>query len=74
MTLRGKVSYVSQTAFIMNASLKDNVLFGQAFDSRRYKDTIKACSMRSDIRMLPGGDATEIGASAAVCGCACCVC
>jgi ABC-type transport system involved in cytochrome bd biosynthesis fused ATPase/permease subunit len=29
---RGSIAYVSQVAWIQNATLKDNVLFGKAFD------------------------------------------
>jgi ATP-binding cassette subfamily C (CFTR/MRP) protein 5 len=41
-TSRGRVSvdgsfaYVSQQAWIMNSSLRDNILFGEAFDPKRY--------------------------------------
>lgn len=65
VTLRGSVSYVGQTAFILNATLRDNVLFGRDFDEERYERTVTACCMKPDIAMLPGRDATEIGAPAA---------
>jgi ABC-type multidrug transport system fused ATPase/permease subunit len=57
----GKLSYVPQTAFIINASLRENVLFGNRYDSARYKATITACALDSDIALLPNGDLTEIG-------------
>jgi len=38
VTSRGSIAYVAQVAWIQNASLKDNVLFGKAFDAERYKN------------------------------------
>ena len=56
------MSYVGQSAFILNATLRDNVLFGREFDADRYERTVTACCMKPDIAMLPGRDQTEIGA------------
>lgn len=35
--IRGSIGYVPQTPFIMNASLRDNILFGSAFDAAKYE-------------------------------------
>ncbi|KAJ3337882.1 Canalicular multispecific organic anion transporter 2 [Gonapodya sp. JEL0774] len=59
--VRGKVAYVSQVAWIMNASLRDNVIFGNEWDEEWYNKVIDACALRSDFKILPGGDDTEIG-------------
>ncbi|KAJ8047636.1 ATP-binding cassette sub-family C member 9 [Holothuria leucospilota] len=57
----GSVAYAAQKAWLLNASLKDNILFGNELDEDRYKEVIKACSLQPDIDILPGGDQTEIG-------------
>uniref|UniRef100_A0A182RBJ2 ABC-type glutathione-S-conjugate transporter n=1 Tax=Anopheles funestus TaxID=62324 RepID=A0A182RBJ2_ANOFN len=57
----GRIAYVSQQAWIQNATLKDNILFGKPMDQRRYNRVIEACALKPDIEMLPGGDMTEIG-------------
>lgn len=57
----GSIAYVSQQAWIQNASLRDNILFGSPMNRRRYDQVITACALKPDIQMLPGGDATEIG-------------
>ncbi|XP_049538577.1 multidrug resistance-associated protein 1 isoform X2 [Anopheles darlingi] len=57
----GRIAYVSQQAWIQNATLKDNILFGKPLDERRYQRIIEACALKPDIEMLPGGDMTEIG-------------
>ncbi|KAG5890605.1 hypothetical protein JTB14_005118 [Gonioctena quinquepunctata] len=57
----GNVAYVSQQAWIQNATLKDNILFGKTFDESRYDSIIEACALKPDLDMLPAGDQTEIG-------------
>lgn len=58
---QGSVAYVPQQAWIQNATLRDNILFGRSFDPRRYCKTIGSCALRTDLDILPGGDMTEIG-------------
>ncbi|XP_041776522.1 multidrug resistance-associated protein 1-like isoform X1 [Anopheles merus] len=57
----GSIAYVPQQAWIQNATLRDNILFGKAFDQRKYDNVIDCCALRPDLEMLPGGDSTEIG-------------
>eukprot|EP00741_Cyanophora_paradoxa_P011330 tig00020554_g10943.t1 len=57
----GRVAYVAQQAWIVNATLKENVLFGERLDERRYRETIAACALDRDIAVLPAGHETEIG-------------
>ncbi|XP_053695520.1 multidrug resistance-associated protein 1 isoform X2 [Sabethes cyaneus] len=57
----GRIAYVSQQAWIQNATLQDNILFGKPMDAKRYQKVIAACALKPDIEMLPGGDQTEIG-------------
>lgn len=57
----GSVAYVSQQAWIQNATLKDNILFGQPLNTELYEKVIEACALKPDLEILPGGDMTEIG-------------
>ncbi|KAJ3290611.1 hypothetical protein HDU76_007375, partial [Blyttiomyces sp. JEL0837] len=57
----GSVGYVPQQAWIMNATLKENVLFGLGFDEERYIKAIDVCALRRDLEVLAGGDGAEIG-------------
>ena len=52
---------VSHQAWIQNATLKDNILFGSKEESDRYWDAIKDCALTSDLDILPAKDMTEIG-------------
>ncbi|CDZ96790.1 Multidrug resistance-associated protein/mitoxantrone resistance protein, ABC superfamily [Phaffia rhodozyma] len=59
--LGGSSAYFPQTPWIMNATLKENILFGSEMDDERFTATIKACALESDIAMLTHGIYTEIG-------------
>ncbi|KAG0084918.1 hypothetical protein BGZ92_009462 [Podila epicladia] len=61
ITVRDRIAYVPQQAWIFNATLRDNVLFGRAYDQERYRLVISACGLEPDLAILPGGDMTEIG-------------
>lgn len=54
-------SYVPQSAFLINASLQDNVLFGLPMLRSRYQATLDACGLLPDLVLLEDGDETEIG-------------
>jgi len=58
---QGSVAYVSQQAWIQNATLQDNILFGKSIDHTSYQRIIEACALKPDLAMLPAGDQTEIG-------------
>ncbi|SCU86832.1 LANO_0C09340g1_1 [Lachancea nothofagi CBS 11611] len=47
--------------WVQNATVKDNILFGSAYDELRYKEVIRVCSLQADLDLLPAGDRTEIG-------------
>lgn len=50
----GTIAYVSQQAWIQNATLRDNILFGRPMDHKRYSQVIAACALNADLAMLPG--------------------
>ncbi|KAK3829999.1 MAG: multi drug resistance-associated protein MRP [Linnemannia gamsii] len=59
--IRGSVAFVPQQAWIMNDTLRANILFGNRYDPHFYQKTIEACCLQQDFDMLLGGDMTEIG-------------
>ncbi|NXW90001.1 MRP3 protein, partial [Alopecoenas beccarii] len=61
VAVKGSVAYVPQQAWIQNATLKDNILFGQAPNDQKYQNVLEACALKTDLEVLPGGDQTEIG-------------
>ena len=61
VVLRGNSAYVAQSPWVMNASVKENILFGHRWDPQFYDQTIHACALTDDINSLPYGDQTEVG-------------
>ena len=59
--LQGSVAYVPQQAWIRNASLRSNIVFGREFQKDLYNTTIETCALDPDLQILPAGDLTEIG-------------
>ncbi len=59
--VNGKVAYVPQQAWMVNATVENNILFSKKADKAKYESVIDACALRSDLDILPGGDQTEIG-------------
>lgn len=57
----GNVAYVAQVPWIMNGSVKDNILFGHKYDPEFYQHVIKACALTVDLKILPKGDQTQVG-------------
>uniref|UniRef100_A0A8C5SLC3 ABC-type glutathione-S-conjugate transporter n=1 Tax=Laticauda laticaudata TaxID=8630 RepID=A0A8C5SLC3_LATLA len=61
INIQGSMAYVPQQAWIQNATLKDNIIFGSSLDETRYQQVLEACALHPDLKLLPGGDLTEIG-------------
>ncbi|KAF7327458.1 ABC protein [Mycena kentingensis (nom. inval.)] len=57
----GSVAYCAQTAWIQNATLRENILFGRPFDAGRYWTVLEAAQLLPDLQLLADGDLTEIG-------------
>nr|XP_006820253.1 PREDICTED: ATP-binding cassette sub-family C member 8-like [Saccoglossus kowalevskii] len=56
-----RIAYVAQKAWLQNASLRDNILFGETYVRERYNTVLQVCALNADLRSFPGGDMTEIG-------------
>lgn len=64
VTVHGPISYCSQTAWIQNMTLKENVLFGISLDAnpelqQSYQEVLRAAALVPDLKVLPFGDDTE---------------
>lgn len=60
-TERPRIGYVPQEAFIMNASVRENILFGETSDDERLKGAIHDSALEPDLQIMPAGLETEIG-------------
>ncbi|KAE8553094.1 hypothetical protein EYB25_004473 [Talaromyces marneffei] len=59
--VRGRIAYVAQQSWVMNASVRENIVFGHRWDPHFYELTIEACALVDDFKTLPDGDQTEVG-------------
>ncbi|MCO5600209.1 hypothetical protein L7F22_054319 [Adiantum nelumboides] len=57
----GSIAYVAQNAWIQNATIEDNILFGSSKDDLRYNQVLHACALIQDLESMDYGDRTEIG-------------
>lgn len=59
--LTESVAYCSQSPWLLNDTIKNNITFGSDVNEDRYKKVIEACGLARDLEILSAGDATEIG-------------
>lgn len=59
--IEGSICLVEQIPWILNETLRNNILFGEELEEDRYNETIEICQLAKDLEMLDGGDLTQIG-------------
>ena len=59
--LGNSVAYVGSRPWIINGSVKENILMGRPFKEKRYKKVLIACDLEADLNILPLKDDTEVG-------------
>ncbi|GMS78807.1 hypothetical protein PENTCL1PPCAC_982, partial [Pristionchus entomophagus] len=58
---RGSVALVSQQTWLMNTTVRENILFGREFEASRYQKIVKACELEHDFAVPADGDQTIVG-------------
>lgn len=61
ININGRISYIPQTAWILNKSFRDNIIFMNPFDQELYDKVVKICALNDDLKVFEAGDLTEIG-------------
>ena len=59
--INGSISYVPQTPWIINDTIRGNILFNKEYDDERYQHIVKICELEKDFYSFLGGDFIEIG-------------
>lgn len=54
--ISGTVAYTSQHAWILNDTVRNNIVFGKEFDQERYNQVLRACCLEHDLALLPAGE------------------
>jgi ATP-binding cassette subfamily C (CFTR/MRP) protein 1 len=61
INVSGKVAYVPQQAWILNQTLRQNILFTSHYNEDYYNKVLESCALEPDLKILSAGDMTEIG-------------
>uniref|UniRef100_A0A8C3I4M5 ABC-type glutathione-S-conjugate transporter n=1 Tax=Chrysemys picta bellii TaxID=8478 RepID=A0A8C3I4M5_CHRPI len=61
VAIKGTVAYVPQQDWIQNASVEENIIFGEEMDESWYNRVIDACALQPDLESFPAGSKSEIG-------------
>ena len=57
----GKIAWVGQQPWVFSGTVRDNVLFGEPFDRKRYDLTLQVCDLIKDVQRFPDDDFTVVG-------------
>ncbi|KAJ3815366.1 P-loop containing nucleoside triphosphate hydrolase protein [Lentinula aff. lateritia] len=57
----GGIAYAAQESWVLNETIRDNILLGSPYDEDRYRKVIKQCALERDLTLFAAGDETEIG-------------
>ncbi|TGJ82318.1 hypothetical protein E0Z10_g6434 [Xylaria hypoxylon] len=55
------VAYASQSPWLQNETIRENILFNSTFEQVRYDRVIEACGLSIDMNEFPERDETEVG-------------
>lgn len=61
VTSPGDLAFASQTPWLQNETIRENILFHAPFEQARYDRVIEGCCFAQDLDELQRGDQTEIG-------------
>lgn len=61
VTINGTVAYADQNPWILNDTVRNNILFGESFNESRYQTALHYSRLETDLTLLTKGDATVIG-------------
>ncbi|KAJ3067239.1 hypothetical protein HDU98_009578 [Podochytrium sp. JEL0797] len=56
----GTCGYVPQEPWLIDANIRDNILFGLDFDDQKYTDAIRAVGLTRDLMLMSNGDESRI--------------
>ncbi|KAJ1672224.1 Multidrug resistance-associated protein 1 [Coemansia sp. RSA 25] len=60
-TVVGRVGYLEQSPWIMNDTMRANIIFGREFDEEYFWKVVHACALTQDMESWPDKDLTLIG-------------
>ncbi|KAF8184243.1 hypothetical protein BJ912DRAFT_853245 [Pholiota molesta] len=58
---RGGVAYAAQETWLLNDSIRNNILFGASYGEQRHRIVLQQCALEPDLALFAAGDATTVG-------------
>ncbi|KAF7368478.1 Multidrug resistance-associated ABC transporter protein [Mycena venus] len=55
------VAYAAQESWVLNETIRTNIIFDTPFDQERYKKVVYQCALEPDLDLFQAGDQTEVG-------------
>ena len=55
------MGYAAQDPWLFDGTVRQNILFGNEYDDKRYNDTIQLCNMEQDIASFQDGSNEMVG-------------
>lgn len=54
------MAYFQQLPWLQDKTIRENIVFHEAFDAERYRRVVHACALGPDLEMLRAGDQTKL--------------
>ncbi|XP_053674245.1 uncharacterized protein LOC128724542 [Anopheles nili] len=61
LEINGNLSYASQEPWLFEGTVKNNIVFTEDYQEKRYREVVSVCALERDFRLLPHGDQTIVG-------------
>ncbi|GJQ74461.1 hypothetical protein Trydic_g21331 [Trypoxylus dichotomus] len=59
--VNGEVSYASQEPWLFVSSVRQNIIFTENYNKKRYTQIVQVCALKRDFELFPSGDKTLVG-------------
>ncbi|KAJ7676645.1 P-loop containing nucleoside triphosphate hydrolase protein [Mycena polygramma] len=55
------VAYAAQESWVLNETIRSNIVFDTPFDEERYQKVLYQCALKPDMGLFQAGDQSEVG-------------
>ncbi|XP_023013490.2 probable multidrug resistance-associated protein lethal(2)03659 [Leptinotarsa decemlineata] len=61
INVSGSYSYAAEDPWVFPSTIRQNILFGQEYEIKRYNKVLSVCELEVDLGNFPDGDQTPVG-------------